>query len=127
MQRVFGPRFASGTPSSGLTKIGSFRTTVGRRYALPETRNLRSRGRKSQGERYFVLYRADDRARRGEAGARDKLRRALERDEFILHSSRKWIWSVDASSGQALIRWQSPELAWCRPLQFHSAAGTRSG
>ena len=74
---------------------------------------------KSQHER-VVLYTPDLNARVAEQLALEsKLRRALERDEFILHYQPK----VDLDTGrivglEALIRWQDPESGLVPPMQF---------
>jgi PAS domain S-box-containing protein/diguanylate cyclase (GGDEF)-like protein len=74
---------------------------------------------KKSGER-FVFYDAALTERSAEAlSLETKLRRALEREEFVLHYQPK----VDARSGalaglEALIRWQSPELGLVPPGKF---------
>jgi len=51
------------------------------------------------------------------------LRRALERDEFLLHYQAKQdVKSGDISGVEALLRWQHPDLGMVPPLQFISIA-----
>ena len=76
---------------------------------------------KAQHER-VVLYTPDLNARVAEQlGLESKLRRALERDQFILHYQPK----VDLDTGkvvslEALIRWQDPETGLVPPMRFIS-------
>jgi diguanylate cyclase (GGDEF)-like protein len=49
----------------------------------------------------------------------NKLRRALEKDEFVLHYQPKVdLVSRDIKSVEALIRWRSPELGLVPPMEF---------
>jgi EAL domain-containing protein (putative c-di-GMP-specific phosphodiesterase class I) len=51
------------------------------------------------------------------------LRRALERDEFVLHYQAKQDLATNEISGvEALLRWQHPDLGVLPPLQFISLA-----
>jgi diguanylate cyclase len=74
---------------------------------------------KLTGERY-VFYRQEMTARIAENLAlENKLRRALEHEEFVLHYQPK----VDLKTGtivglEALIRWKSPELGLVPPIKF---------
>jgi diguanylate cyclase (GGDEF)-like protein/PAS domain S-box-containing protein len=74
---------------------------------------------KLTGERY-LFYRQEMSERVTEKlSLENKLRRALERDEYVLHYQPK----VDLDSRritglEALIRWNSPELGLVSPLQF---------
>ena len=76
---------------------------------------------KVQHER-IVFYTPDLNARvAAQLVLESKLRRALERDEFILHYQPK----VDMATGgivgfEALIRWQDPEIGLVPPVQFIS-------
>ena len=91
--------------------------------ATPETlfRNAEAalKKAKASGERY-LFYRHDMTARIAEKLAlENKLRRALENEEFVLHYQPK----VDAESGavlgvEALIRWQNPQLGLVPPVEF---------
>ena len=74
---------------------------------------------KATGERH--LFYAQDMTDRiaGKLALENKLRHALEKDEFVLHYQPK----VDTDSRrivgvEALIRWQSPELGLVPPMQF---------
>jgi diguanylate cyclase (GGDEF)-like protein/PAS domain S-box-containing protein len=74
---------------------------------------------KATGERY-LFYREKMSERIAEKlSLENKLRRAIERDEFVLHYQPK----VDLDSRrvtglEALIRWNSPELGLISPMQF---------
>src|SRR5260370_33892428 len=74
---------------------------------------------KATGERY-LFHTQQMTERIGENLAlENKLRQALEKEEFVLHYQPK----VDAvtrrtDSVEALIRWQSPELGLVPPMQF---------
>ena len=51
------------------------------------------------------------------------LRRALERDEFVLHYQAKQDLATGEISGvEALLRWQHPDLGVLPPIQFISLA-----
>src|SRR5439155_1350606 len=82
---------------------------------------------KSQGERY-LFYTAQMTERVAEKLAlENKLRRALERDEFILHYQPKVDLERRSIVGvEALIRWQSPELGLVPPLPVQSLKTDRS-
>jgi len=74
---------------------------------------------KSTGERYlFYTQQMSDRVA-GHLTLENKLRRALEKNEFVLHYQPK----VDIQSRrivgvEALMRWQSPDLGLVPPLKF---------
>ncbi len=74
---------------------------------------------KASGERY-MFYRQDMTARIAEKlTLENKLRLALERQEFVLHYQPKIALSNRAITGfEALIRWQSPELGLVSPGEF---------
>jgi diguanylate cyclase (GGDEF)-like protein len=74
---------------------------------------------KTTGERY-LFYTQEMSARIADKLAlENKLRRALERDEFVLHYQPKVELEGRRVVGlEALIRWQSPELGLVPPLRF---------
>jgi diguanylate cyclase (GGDEF)-like protein/PAS domain S-box-containing protein len=75
--------------------------------------------RSQSGDRY-VFYAKEMTERVAEKLAlENKLRRALENDEFVLHYQPKVDLETRSIVGvEALIRWQSPELGLVPPLQF---------
>lgn len=74
---------------------------------------------KRSGERY-LFYRQEMTARVAEAlTLENKLRQALEKDEFELHYQPKFDLATKAMVGvEALIRWRSPELGLVPPGRF---------
>jgi diguanylate cyclase len=71
------------------------------------------------GEKYLFYAQQMTERVAGKLTLENKLRQALEREEFVLHYQPK----VDLESRrilgvEALIRWQSPELGLVQPLQF---------
>src|SRR6266513_2057904 len=74
---------------------------------------------KASGERY-MFYTQEMTERIAERLALEsKLRRALERQEFVLHYQPKFDAQTKRIEGvEALIRWQSPELGLVPPMQF---------
>ncbi len=69
--------------------------------------------------RYHLFDAAQDRAVRGRHESLDRIRKALEQSEFVLHYQPK----VNMRSGctvgvEALIRWQHPELGLLAPIEF---------
>lgn len=74
---------------------------------------------KATGERY-LFYRQDMTARIAEKlTLENKLRQALDREEFVLHYQPKASLSQPRITGlEALIRWQSPDLGLVSPAEF---------
>jgi diguanylate cyclase (GGDEF)-like protein/PAS domain S-box-containing protein len=74
---------------------------------------------KATGERY-LFYREKMSERIAEKlSLESKLRRAIERDEFVLHYQPKVDLDSRALTGlEALIRWKNPELGLVSPAQF---------
>ena len=74
---------------------------------------------RAAGERH-VFYSEEMNARMAEKLAlENRLRQALERDEFVLHYQPKVDIDGNAIVGmEALIRWQSPDLGLVPPLEF---------
>jgi len=73
----------------------------------------------SSGERYLFYTRQMTERIAEKVALENKLRQALEKDEFVLYYQPK----VDSDtrrmvSAEALIRWRSPELGLVPPLQF---------
>ena len=69
--------------------------------------------------RYHLFDAAQDRAVRGRHEGLDRIRKALEQSEFVLHYQPK----VNMRSGrtvgvEALIRWQHPQLGLLAPIEF---------
>lgn len=74
---------------------------------------------KARGERYLFYAQEMTEKIAGTLALENRLRQALENEEFVLHYQPK----VDATtrrilSVEALIRWQSPELGLVPPMQF---------
>jgi diguanylate cyclase (GGDEF)-like protein len=77
------------------------------------------RNAKVSGDRYLFYAQRMNAAVAESLRLENKLRLALERNEFVLHYQPK----VDLATGhlagvEALIRWQSPELGLIPPMQF---------
>jgi len=117
----FGPRFRIGDTELRINAkagIALFPNDGSDPIRSSGTRNLRSRGRNRRAT-LFVLYRADDRARRGEAGAREQA--AAGAGERRVHPAlpakvdleRRSIVGVEALDPLA-----KPELGLVPPLQF---------
>jgi diguanylate cyclase (GGDEF)-like protein/PAS domain S-box-containing protein len=83
-------------------------------------RNAEAALKKAQSGERYVFYASHMTERISEKVAlENKLRLALDRDEFVLHYQPK----VDTGTGriaglEALIRWQNPELGLVPPMQF---------
>ncbi|GLR15115.1 hypothetical protein GCM10007907_39050 [Chitinimonas prasina] len=82
---------------------------------------------KEHGRNTFRFYTADMNARAREILAvENQLRRALERDEFVLHYQPQVAMSSGAIVGvEALIRWRHPERGLIGPMQFIPIAEER--
>ena len=75
---------------------------------------------KREGRNTLQLYAPEQNSRRaGGFSMESKLRRALERDEFVLHFQPKVNIKTGAITGaEALIRWRNPELGLVSPADF---------
>src|SRR3990172_4892924 len=74
---------------------------------------------KASGEPYLFYMRAMNERVAEKMALENKLRQALERDEFVLHYQPKVDLDTRSIVGvEALIRWQSPELGLVPPLKF---------
>src|SRR2546429_8502744 len=112
MQRVFGPPFRIGDTELRINAKAGI-ALFPNDGSDPDTlfRNAESalKRAKSQGERY-LFYTAQMTERVAEKLAlENKLRRALERDEFLLHyHPEEDLGRRSIAGGEAPIRWQSP-------------------
>lgn len=76
---------------------------------------------KETGERYVFYTQRMTEAVARNLSLENKLRQALENDEFVLHYQPKVSMETRRIQGvEALIRWQSPELGLVPPIQFIS-------
>jgi EAL domain-containing protein (putative c-di-GMP-specific phosphodiesterase class I) len=75
---------------------------------------------KEEGRNTVQLYAPDQSPRRsGGLGMESKLRRAVERDELLLHYQPKINIKTGAIVGaEALVRWRNPELGLVSPAEF---------
>jgi len=74
---------------------------------------------KASGEPYLFYMRAMNERVAETMALENKLRRAFENDEFVLHYQPKVDLETRSIVGvEALIRWQSPELGLVPPLKF---------
>jgi diguanylate cyclase (GGDEF)-like protein/PAS domain S-box-containing protein len=122
MERVFGPPFRIGNTELGISAKAGI-ALFPNDGSDPDTlfRNAESalKRAKSQGERYLFYTTQMTERVAGKLALENKLRQALEKDEFILHYQPKVGLERRSIVGvEALIRWQSPELGLVPPLQF---------
>src|SRR6266508_1720807 len=122
LAECFGPPYAvSGTELRVAAKAGIalFPNDGADADALFQNAEAALKKAKATGERY-LFHTQQMTERIGEKLAlENKLRQALEKEEFVLHYQPK----VDTAtrridSVEALIRWQSPELGLVPPMQF---------
>jgi diguanylate cyclase (GGDEF)-like protein/PAS domain S-box-containing protein len=122
LAECFGPPYAvSGTELRVSAKAGValFPTDGADADALFQNAEAALKKAKATGERY-LFHTQQMTERIGEKLAlENKLRQALEKEEFVLHYQPK----VDTvtrriESVEALIRWQSPELGLVSPMRF---------
>jgi PAS domain S-box-containing protein/diguanylate cyclase (GGDEF)-like protein len=74
---------------------------------------------KSRGDRYLFYAREMNEGAAEKLALENKLRAALEKDEFVLHYQPKMSMDDRAIVGvEALIRWQSPQLGLVPPAKF---------
>jgi diguanylate cyclase (GGDEF)-like protein len=74
---------------------------------------------KASGERYLFYTQAMNEHVAEKLALENKLRQALEKDEFVLHYQPKVNLETRRIVGvEALIRWQSPELGLVPPMKF---------
>jgi len=74
---------------------------------------------KASGERYLFYTQQMTERIAEKLALESKLRRALDREEFVLHYQPKFDSETSRIEGvEALIRWQSPELGLVPPMQF---------
>ncbi len=74
---------------------------------------------KAGGDRYLFYTQAMNERVAEKMALENKLRQALERDEFVLHYQPKVDLETRSIVGvEALIRWQSPELGLVAPMKF---------
>ena len=121
-QAQFGPPFQAGEAELRISArfgIAMFPNDGGDAEAL--LRNAEAAGKKARtsGERYLFYAQEMTDKIAGSLALENKLRQALERDEFVLYYQPK----VDAASRrilgvEALIRWRSPEMGLVPPMQF---------
>ena len=120
-QRVDGAAYAVGAADiriSTLAGVALFPEDATDAESL--FRNAEAALKKAQsGERYVFYARHMSERIAENVALENKLRVALDRDEFVLHYQPK----VDSMTGrivglEALIRWQSPETGLVPPLQF---------
>ena len=74
---------------------------------------------KESGERYLFYTQQMTERTAERLALESKLRRAIDRQEFVLHYQPKFDAQTGSVAGvEALIRWQSPELGLVPPIQF---------
>jgi len=74
---------------------------------------------KAGGDRYLFYTQAMNERVAEKLALENKLRQALEKDEFVLHYQPKLNLKTGRIAGvEALIRWQSPELGLVPPVKF---------
>jgi EAL domain-containing protein (putative c-di-GMP-specific phosphodiesterase class I) len=120
--QVFGAPFEIGTAKlhvSARIGVAIFPDHAVDAEALLRNAEAALKKAKTAGERY-LFYTEDMTARMVERLAlENKLRAALENDEFVLHYQPKYEVDGDTIAGlEALIRWQSPDLGLVPPLEF---------
>ncbi|TMH44265.1 MAG: EAL domain-containing protein [Betaproteobacteria bacterium] len=122
MTEVFGVPFEIGEAKLRLAArvgIALFPDDATDAEALLRNAEAALKKAKAIGERY-LFYTQEMTARIAEKLAlENRLRQALEKDEFVLHYQPKVDIEARTVMGmEALIRWQSPELGLVPPLQF---------
>ena len=121
-KEIFGPPFqVSGTELRVSAKIGIALYPADGADAEALLRNAEAAlsKAKASGERYlFYTQKLTERIAQ-KLTLENKLRQALEQDEFVLHYQPKVELDARRIGGvEALIRWQSPELGLVPPMQF---------
>ena len=122
LAECFGPPYVvNGTELRVSAKAGIalFPNDGGDADALFQNAESALKNAKATGERY-LFHTQQMTERIGEKLAlENKLRQALEKEEFVLHYQSKVDTATRAVEGvEALIRWQSPDLGLVPPMQF---------
>ncbi|MBI2748060.1 MAG: PAS domain S-box protein [Burkholderiales bacterium] len=122
LKHVFGPAFRLGNSDlkiSGKVGIAMFPSDGADAETLYKNAEAALKNAKASGERYlFYTHRMSERVAE-KLALENKLRSALEREEFVLHFQPKVDLDTRRITGvEALIRWQSHELGLVPPAKF---------
>jgi diguanylate cyclase (GGDEF)-like protein/PAS domain S-box-containing protein len=122
LKKCFDPPFHIGDSDihvSARAGIAMFPRDGGNAETLLRNAEAALKKAKASGERY-VFYAEEMTARVAEQLAlENKLRQALEKEEFVLHYQPKVDLETRSIVGvEALIRWQSPDLGLVPPMKF---------
>ncbi|HLE67751.1 MAG TPA: EAL domain-containing protein [Burkholderiales bacterium] len=122
LRHVFGPPFRLGDSEvrvSGRVGIAMFPPDGADAETLFKNAEAALKNAKASGERYlFYTHRMSERVAE-KLALENKLRYALEREEFVLHYQSKVDLDTRRMTGvEALIRWRSPDLGLVPPAKF---------
>ena len=122
LDACFGPQYRVGTHDlkvSARVGIAIFPEDGKDAESLLRSAEAALKKAKATGERYLFFNQKMTERIAEKLSLENKLRQALEKDEFILHYQPKVDLERRSIVGvEALIRWQSPELGLVPPLQF---------
>ncbi len=121
-EQVFGTPFMLGSAETRIAAtfgIAMFPEDGADAETLIKNAEVALKNAKAKGERYLFYTQEMTRRVAERLSLENKLRQALEREEFVLHYQPKVELRTRTIVGvEALIRWKSPELGLVPPLKF---------